>query len=200
MIHGDACFAYFNKIWGIPDLHPAVARSITGAGASPGNSVTRGNSTSFSKLERPLYGLGHQHGTAPMKRILLAAVALATLTLSAAARSPDRVPPPPEVGGIYGDLRDNKMPRRFFGNWCNIGSNPDGAYIYKRDERCTGAGMIIHAKGFRGSGTDPTRCKVLFATANRNGWYFTRFNCKGEQITFYMLLDEDDGQLIVEQH
>ena len=134
-----------------------------------------------------------------MKRIFLVAVTLGALTLSAAARSPNRVPPPPEVGGIYGDLRDNKMPRRFFGNWCRIGSNPDGAYLYKRDERCTGDGMIIHAKGFRGSGTDPTRCKVLFATANRNGWYFTRFNCKGEQITFYMLL-EVDGQLIVEQH
>src|SRR5262249_44600206 len=23
MIHGDACFAYFNKIWGIPDAHGA---------------------------------------------------------------------------------------------------------------------------------------------------------------------------------
>jgi len=22
MIHGDACFAYFNKIWGIPDAVP----------------------------------------------------------------------------------------------------------------------------------------------------------------------------------
>jgi hypothetical protein len=29
IIHGDACFAYFNKIWGIPRFAPNLAGSQT---------------------------------------------------------------------------------------------------------------------------------------------------------------------------
>src|SRR5262249_50601479 len=39
MIHGDACFAYFNKIWGIPSSH--IQRRYTGVTDSSRKSIIR---------------------------------------------------------------------------------------------------------------------------------------------------------------
>jgi hypothetical protein len=40
MIHGDACFAYFNKIWGIPRVRAQTALDNSGTGASLLGGVT----------------------------------------------------------------------------------------------------------------------------------------------------------------
>jgi hypothetical protein len=34
--HGDACFAYFNKIWGIPTCFPASGKEAKTFGAKDG--------------------------------------------------------------------------------------------------------------------------------------------------------------------
>src|SRR5262249_22433424 len=39
IIHGDACFAYFNKIWGIPFRAPENGRHVLRAGAAIGIGV-----------------------------------------------------------------------------------------------------------------------------------------------------------------
>jgi hypothetical protein len=55
MIHGDACFAYFNKIWGIPRMPPNVRLSD--------DLIDLMNSFSLSSAHR--WCLGHHCGRRP---------------------------------------------------------------------------------------------------------------------------------------
>jgi len=106
--------------------------------------------------------------SAKMKCILgLATVALAALTIDA-------------------NVRDDRLPAKFVGNWCLAEHTADHLTFYRRG-RCTNPDSVddwltISPDGFK---AHEMHCKVLVAQANKRGDYLVKFWCDENLIQNY---------------
>jgi len=106
--------------------------------------------------------------SAKMKCILgLATVALAALTIDA-------------------NVRDDRLPAKFVGNWCLAEHTADHLTFYRRG-RCTNPDSVddwltISSDGFE---AHEMHCKVLVAQANKRGDYLVKFWCDENLIQNY---------------